>query len=236
MIAQASSLRAPRSPTVGATMTPAQSFHPSFLDDLSTVPSEEEQAVASAPMEIITYDVNRLLEYLDGLDRQRVAEHGDVKYQPDRLEDRFKRLIDFVKEEATNPPREVPASPITQYTNPFHWAVPNLPEPTEDVVMHHAPPPAVVLLDIPESPFRLSSGRVTESVQWLLSPSSVSDILPGSVVTEWAKPSSLTNRRLYILLNRPSSQHRFIHQSLLPCIRRIRPLSDQHPSGVVAFV
>ena len=165
MIAQASSMGTPRSPTVSVTMTPAQSFHPSFRDDLSTVPSEEEQAVASAPMEIITHDVNRLLEYLDGLDRQRVAEHDDVKDQLDRLEDGLKRLTDFVKEEATKPPREVPASPSTQYTNPpIHWAAPNLPGPTEDVVMHHAPPPGAVLLDIPESPLRLSSGSVTESV------------------------------------------------------------------------
>ncbi|KAG8749504.1 hypothetical protein FRC14_001307 [Serendipita sp. 396] len=169
-----SEARTPRSPTVSVTMTPAQSFHPSFRDDLSTVPSEEEQALAtaSAPMEIITHDVNRLLEYLDGVDRQRVAEHDDVKDQLDRVEDELKKLADFVRKEAAkSPPRPViipaPSPPL-----------PPLPDPTEDVVMHHAPKPAVILLDPPESPLRLSSGSVTESIQWLSSPSSISEGLP----------------------------------------------------------
>src|SRR5271170_1446451 len=88
-------------------------------------------------------DYHRLLEYLDGIDRQCLAKHDDVKDQLDRLQDGLKRLTDFVKEEATKPPPEVSAGPSTQYTNPIHWAALNLPEPTEDVVMHHAPPPAV---------------------------------------------------------------------------------------------
>ncbi|KAG8783782.1 hypothetical protein FRC15_004542 [Serendipita sp. 397] len=169
-----SEARTPRSPTVSVTMTPAQSFHPSFRDDLSTVPSEEEQtlATASAPMKIITHDVNRLLEYLDGVDRQRVAEHGDVKDQLDRVEDELKRLTDFVRKEAAkSPPRPViipvPSPPLSP-----------LPDLTEDVVILHAPRPAVILLDPPASPLRLSSGSVTESIQWLSSPSSISEGLP----------------------------------------------------------
>jgi hypothetical protein len=67
-------------------MTPAQSFHPSSCDDLPTILSKEEQVVASAPMVIITHDVYCLLEYLDGVDRQHVAELYDVNDQLDRLE------------------------------------------------------------------------------------------------------------------------------------------------------
>lgn len=198
----------PRSPTVSVTM-PAQSFHPSFRDDLSTVPSEEEQAVASAPMEIITHDVNRLLEYLDGVDRQRVTEHDDVKDQLDRLEDGLKRLTDFVKEEATKPPLEAPSSPGI-----------HLPEPTEDVVMHSAPPPAVILLDIPESPLRLSSGSVTESVQWLSSPSSISDILAESVVAgESMRPSSLTKTSSLHPSELADQRSASIHSSKSPSLR-----------------
>jgi hypothetical protein len=64
-------MHTPPGPTVSVTMTPAQSFHPSFRDDLSTVPSEDEEALATAPapMENISHDVNRLIQYLDGMDR-----------------------------------------------------------------------------------------------------------------------------------------------------------------------
>ena len=161
-------------------MTPAQSFHPSFRDDLSTVPSEDEElAAASAPMEIITHDVNRLLEYLDGVDMQRMAEHDDVKDQLYRVEDELKKLADFVKQEAEKPPRVIFA--------------PKSPEPvesTEDVIIHSAPRPAVILLDLPESPLRLSSGSVTESVAWLDSPSSVSTVLPVTFKDSAHAPSS----------------------------------------------
>lgn len=105
-------------------MTPAQSFHPSFRGDLSTVPSEDEEALATAPapMEIISHDVNRLVQHLDGMDRQRVAEHEDVKDQLDRVEEELKKLADLVRTEATKPPS--PAETVQ-----------DLPEPTDDVVM-----------------------------------------------------------------------------------------------------
>jgi len=161
-----SDIHTPRSPTVSVTMTPAQSFHPSFRDDLSTIPSEDEEALAAAPapMEIISHDVNRLVQYLDGVDRQRIAEHADVKDQLDRVEDELKRLGEFVRSAAR------PPSPAE--------TVQDLPEPTEDVIMHHAPRPAVVLLDPPESPLKLSSGSVTDSIAWLSSPSSLTEGLP----------------------------------------------------------
>ncbi|KAG8804649.1 hypothetical protein FRC17_005916 [Serendipita sp. 399] len=197
----------PRSPTVSVTMTPAQSFHPSFRDDLSTVPSEEEQALAtaSAPMEIITHDVNRLLEYLDGVDRQRVAEHEDVKDQLDRVEDELKKLADFVRKEAEKSPRQAIRSPP-------------LPEPTEDVVMHHPPKPAVILLDPPESPIRLSSGSVTESVEWLSSPSSISEGLPIPFQESSRAPSSI----------QPSSitKSGFLHPSGAPSEHSLGPLDS----------
>jgi hypothetical protein len=143
-------------------MTLAQSFHPSFWDDLSTIPSEDE-ALATAPAltEIISHDVNRLVQYLDGVDRQIEAGHTDVKDQLDWVKEELKKLADFVRTEASKP--RSPAETIQQ-----------LPEPTDDVVMHQVPRPAVVLLDLPESPLRLSSGSVTDSVAWLSSPSSVS--------------------------------------------------------------
>ena len=165
-------MRTPRSPTVSVTMTPAQSFHPSFRDDLSTIPSEDEEALAEAPapMEIISHDVNRLVQYLDGVDRQRVAEHDDVKDQLDRVEEGLKNLTDFIRQEALKPRAASPAETVQ-----------DLPEPTDDVVMHSAPRPAVILLDLPapESPLKLSSGSVTDSIAWLSSPSSVSMGLQG---------------------------------------------------------
>jgi hypothetical protein len=54
-------------------------------------------------MEIITHDANRLLEYLDDVDRQRMAERDDVRAQLDRVKDRSKKLSDFVKQEAARP-------------------------------------------------------------------------------------------------------------------------------------
>ena len=90
-------MHTPRSPTVSVTMTPAQSFHPSFRDDLSTIPSEDEEALATAPvpMEIISHDVNHLVLYLDGMDRHRVAKHEDVKDQLDRVEEELKKTGRF---------------------------------------------------------------------------------------------------------------------------------------------
>lgn len=46
-------------------------------------------------------------------------------------------------------------------------------EYTAEEVMHAPPPLAVILVDLPESPLKLSSGSVTESIQWLSSPSSM---------------------------------------------------------------
>ncbi|KAG8823379.1 hypothetical protein FRC19_004032 [Serendipita sp. 401] len=117
-------------------MTSAQSFH--LRDDLSTVPS-----TASAPMEIITHDANRLLEYRDGVDPQRVAEHDDVKDQLDRVKNELKKLADVVRKEAAkSPPRPV----IIPALSP---PLPPLPDPPKDV---------------------LSSGSVTKSIQSLSSP------------------------------------------------------------------
>jgi hypothetical protein len=52
----------------------------------------------------------------------------------------------------------------------------------------------VILLDLPESPLKLSSGGVTDLVARLSSPSSVSEGLPGLLVSvqESERPSSLT--------------------------------------------
>lgn len=225
-------------------MTPAQSFHPSFRDDLSTVPSEEEEAmaVASAPMEIITHDVNRLLEYLDGVDRQRVAEHDDVKNQLDRLEDGLKRLADFVKEEADKPPVKIPSSPSTVYTQPMHWVAADLPEPTDDVVMHAPPPPAVILVDLPESPLKLSSGSVTESIQWLSSPSSMvtaSLALAPSEVGESMTPSSLTKTSSLRPSDSASQRSASIHPSESIALHPSQHPSDHsgsiHPSESIAL-
>jgi hypothetical protein len=147
------------------------------------VPSEDEEALATtlAPMETISHGVNRLVQYLDGMDRQRVAEHEDVNDQLDRIEEERKKPADFVRTEATKPPS--PAETVQ-----------DLPEPTDDVVMHQAPRPAVVLLDPPESPLKLSSGSITDSVAWLSSSSSLSEGLPGPPVSvqESERPSSLT--------------------------------------------
>jgi hypothetical protein len=113
-------------------------------------------------MEIISHDGNRLVQYLGGMDRQRVAEHEDMKDPLDRVEDELKKLADLFAQRPPNllaPPRTVQ----------------ELPEPTEDVAMHQAPQPAIILLDLLELPLRLSSGSVTDSVAWLSSPSSVSE-------------------------------------------------------------
>jgi hypothetical protein len=56
----------------------------------------------------------------------RVAEHEDLKDQLDRVEEELKKLADFVRTVATKPP-----SPVE--------TVQELPEPTDDVVMHQAP-------------------------------------------------------------------------------------------------
>jgi hypothetical protein len=137
IILQISDMHTRRSLTVSVTMTPAQSFHPSLRDDLSTVPLEDEEALATAPapMGIINHDVNHLAQYLDGMDRQRVAEYEYVEDQLDRVEE----LADFVRTEATKSP------------NPAE-TVQDLPEHGRCGRAPGSPTPAVVLLDLPESP------------------------------------------------------------------------------------
>jgi hypothetical protein len=93
-----------------------------------------------------------------------------MKDQLDGVEEELKETVDFVRTEVSKP--RSPAETMQ-----------DLPEPTDDVVMHQAPRPAVVLLDLPESPLKLSSGSVTDSIAWLSSPSSVAERLPGPPVS-----------------------------------------------------
>jgi hypothetical protein len=113
-------MHTPRRPTVSVTMTPAQSFHPSTQDDLSIVPSDDEEASATAPapMEIIGHDAGCLVQYLDGMDSQRVAEHEDVKDRLDQVEEELKKLADFALTEASEPRR--PASIRAKQVRPSY--------------------------------------------------------------------------------------------------------------------
>jgi hypothetical protein len=67
-----------------------------------------------------------------------LVESSDVKDQLDRVEEELKKLADFVRTEASKP--RSPAETVQE-----------LPDPTDDVVMHQASHPAVVLLDLPFS-------------------------------------------------------------------------------------
>ncbi|PVF95325.1 hypothetical protein CPB86DRAFT_597981 [Serendipita vermifera] len=202
-------------------MTPSPRFHPSFRDDLTTVPSEEEEALATAstPMEIITHDVNRLLQYLDGVDRQRMAEHNDVKAQLDRVEGGLQKV-------GFRPARGCQtACPDTCHSLFRCSAQLDVTAPAEGVVMHGALKPSVVLLDIPESFPRLSSGSVTESVAWLSKPSNISQDLPvphGSIAGS-REPSELT-RSPSLLPSGSAARSESIHPSeSLPLFPSIHP-------------
>ena len=102
-----------QSPTVSVTMTPLQSNHPSIHSDLETEPSLDREEITGVvpPGEIVTHDINRLLQYLHEVDQIRGGDNLDLAEQMQRIEDELNGLFDFVGSQEDEPVMRTP-SPI----------------------------------------------------------------------------------------------------------------------------
>jgi len=102
-----------QSPTVSVTMTPLQSNHPSIHSDLETEPSLDREEVTGVvpPGQIVTHDINRLLQYLHEVDQIRGGDNLDLAEQMQRVDDELNDLFDFVRSQEDEPVMRTP-SPI----------------------------------------------------------------------------------------------------------------------------
>jgi hypothetical protein len=84
-----------QSPTVSVTMTPLQSNHPSIHSDLETEPSLDREEITGVvpPGQIVTHDINRLLQYLHEVDQIRGGDNLDLAEQMQHIEDELNGLI-----------------------------------------------------------------------------------------------------------------------------------------------
>lgn len=94
-------------------MTPLQSNHPSIHSDLETEPSLDREEITGVvpPGQIVTHDINRLLQYLHEADQIRGGDNLDLAEQMQRIEDELDDLFDFVRSQEDEPVMRTP-SPI----------------------------------------------------------------------------------------------------------------------------
>ncbi|KIJ34006.1 hypothetical protein M422DRAFT_52214 [Sphaerobolus stellatus SS14] len=134
---------------------------PSIASQLETVPSSvsEEEIPERRPSEIISHDVNRLLEYLHGIDSVRNGQHSDMSRHLDRIEGELMDLAHSIRENEENRREQPPPVPVKDVSVGRSAVTPSLPPSS---------PATVTYLDLP--PERPSSpSSMTSSISWLSS-------------------------------------------------------------------
>src|SRR5258706_6892265 len=98
-------IQAIQSPTISVTMTPLQSNHPSIHSDLETEPSLDREEITGVvpPGQIVTHDINRLLQYLHEVDQIRGGDNLDLAEQMQHIEDELDGVFDFVRSQDNDP-------------------------------------------------------------------------------------------------------------------------------------
>ena len=145
-------------------MTPLQSNHPSIHSDLETEPSLDREEITGVvpPGQIVTHDINRLLQYLHEVDQIRGGDNLDLAEQMQHIEDELNDLFDFVQSQEDEPVMRTPS--------PIYVELP-VPYPV------HSPP-----VPISEPPVKFPTPLTAPSTQLpQLSPAQIALPSPGTI-------------------------------------------------------
>lgn len=162
-------IQAVQSPTVSVTMTPLQSNHPSIHSDLETEPSLDREEITGVvpPGQIVTHDINRLLQYLHEVDQIRGGDNLDLAEQMQHIEDELDGLFDFVRSQEDEPVMRTPSPIYVEVPVPYPVHSPpasSIIEPpiTSPQLPHPPSPSSIMMRDEPHA--RSSSGMTTPTI------------------------------------------------------------------------
>lgn len=151
-------------PTFSVSISTPHSNAPSIASQLETVPSIRSDLTGPPPGEIITHDVNRLLQYLHEVDSVRNGQNVDMAKHLDRIELSLRNLAVSLKEKCDKPP-PVPTKDISigRSTRTPTPVPPPEPSPT-------ASAPGLSVRSLSPPPERLPSpSSLLTSISWLSS-------------------------------------------------------------------
>lgn len=171
-----------QSPTVSVTMTPLQSNHPSIHSDLETEPSLDREEVTGVvpPGQIVTHDINRLLQYLHEVDQIRGGDNLDLAEQMQRIEDELNDLFDFVQSQEDEPVIRTPSPIYVEVPVPYPVHSPPAPSPLAPSLPAPSPPaPSTPPLSTQLSPAQMPFPSPLAPPSPFLAPSVHSSIMMG---------------------------------------------------------
>ncbi|KZV84894.1 hypothetical protein EXIGLDRAFT_271880 [Exidia glandulosa HHB12029] len=182
----------PSSPTptmsASVTLSTPESNEPSIASQLETIPSiieeqdEEPEPLPAPPSPprpaIATEEVNRLMDYLRGIEEARTADARDVQDQLGRVEGTLFDLNNFVRGEERAPPVPRKDRSVGRSTAP---PASERTEPAESIHTRRSSSVAS-LTSLESSRLETPASIAEESVEYISSPSSISISLPPSVL------------------------------------------------------